>query len=703
MQQGIFESPIQNGVPVLASDVLRTRNSQVEFLPIDQQAALVINEDTEFSIPAIDSLAGQNNPYAIALSEGKIRAIVSPGTTPIQVNLGTTQIRAQSGEFIAAYNADKSIEITAYYGEIFVTDATNNIATTVPAQSALIIRNGVAQSIGQSTDQLVEKTNELPFYAIPIAKMPGYQQTLPPELIDNKEIRMVNKQDLGDEFDVSQYVPNLSDTFGLTMNVGALTIGEHSYGFATVQPTLNFESFRAAFNIGAGIRTGAVIYENDEFNMESVYRPRGNFEWDFGTTYFAEGDTLNGVFDVINDVLLKIHVLEIFDVYDPFYMRIGVLEPIYVGNGSLVFGFTNTPDYPAGRQSGLYLSTTTERIEFSVFAESITPFSLYGGRFAFQSTRKASSLKIGLTVIADFGLSRVIMGVPEGTPADFINPANPILEYQIARVLSQGYLASGIDFQLPIIFPNSSVFNLTIEGNLLFPFSYDGFTFDFASNSIWDPTTKSTPGLSGLVGFSGEATINNNFILSYLASFQYLGSIALPHIITNDYDRNRLFLVKNFMRLNFVDDGIASQDHLTAIGSYSFGFGFNLRLQSKLGFSVAASYFLPATIQNGGLNIDGNHELTLNIDVAPDSWPVGITVYSNFYDVLGVFSGSVPFFSEYTDMGASITIDPYPYLSFEVRGGVTLLEQLDGHYEIDTATGQFVTGGSLLFLITLRI
>lgn len=690
-QQGVFTVPIQKGLPLLSLDSVATDNSQLEFLTVGENTALVINEKTEFTLPDQDSQPGIGSTMPILLSQGKLRTIVASNANPINIDLGSTRVSATYGEFIVGYNDDNSIEVTSYYGDIRVTDPENGIDELVTEQSAIRISNNIVSYLEQDIDQLARKINEIPFQGTNIRAIPGYQEIVPPErTIDGlvtAGTRLKNTFEDGALFGAQEWIPNPDKAFSLRMNVGLITIGEHSYGSANMQPHIRTKNFRATFNIGFAIRSGT-----DATDPTNWYRPWGNLEWDFGATHFKT-DLLKGTFDLINDVLLKINILEVYKDSDPFYLRLGTLDPLYVGTGSLIGGYTNSPNYPFKRRSGAFLNANLNTFGFFVFAESITNKSLYGGRFYLNPRGKTSKAQFGLTLIADLGLSTVLDGLSDGA----------LREYQVAKNKETGYLAGGIDFWMPIIFPTSSVLNIVIDGNFYFPYNIEDGVYTIANNSIWEPSTKSVPGLASLIGFGGENSKEKNVSVSYLFSFQYLGSITLPRTIGPRYDRNRLFLIKNFVALSEINEGLATQEQDNTISAYSFGLRFDLGITGNFGYSISASYFLPMTIENDILNVEGRHELYFNFDLHPETWPFTLSVYANFHDVVKTFTGEVPFLHEYTDIGASLIASPFDYLSFEIRGGLSLLEDTDGYYTIDPTTNRFASGGTLLFLINLHI
>ncbi len=704
LQEGSFLTEALEGTPLFELDTITTQESQVEFATTNGNSALVLDDNASITLAEFSDIEQMTYSPAITLTKGKIRTIVASDETPLEMSLGTASIYSDSGEFIAWYMDDGSIEITAYYGTIIITDEIFGIDQIIPNMSSIVIRNGIVETLEEEPITLARKMIEIPFRTLEISNIPGYQETFSPEYLaeieKGAEVELVRVSEGTIIYDPEEWMPTVDPALFFESTIGSLTVGEYSYGIAALKPSINLERLRLKLHLGVGVRAGT-----DATDFQNWYRSRGNFEWDFGTSYFAT-DLLTGVFDLLTDLSLKIEYLEIFSRQDPIFFRIGLIENIREAMGTFYGGFTNAPNFPIAKQSGLFLDVNLDYTGFKFFTESFSNESLYGGRFYFRpGGRSIASAELGLNFLADLGLSKVVRSIPDGTPEELTDTTNPLRAYQIAKSLNLGYLAAGVDIRLPVVFPTTSEFNLVIDGNVVLPFTNNELGFVVSNNSVWEPSSESFPGISLLAGFAGTSDLTGEVIFNYLFTAQYLGSLMRPQLLVNEYDRNRLFLINKLVAITDTDatGAFTDEEALATIRDYSIGARFEAGVKTRPGFSALFTYFLPAKVKPNEITFEGLHEMYLNISLESPDFFFKFSVYANLYDVLGTLSGVTPFISEYTDLGATFAIQPYEYLSFETRIALSMLEDLEGLYMANLEENRISNGGSLLLLINIRL
>jgi hypothetical protein len=183
----------------------------------------------------------------------------------------------------------------------------------------------------------------------------------------------------------------LKDVLGF--EIGSVTINGITYSKATIQPDFDLGDVKFGLYL-------PVIYTDDLFNPNDWYKPAGNNEWSFGSEFFANEEYLEGSLDLLQDFALKFKYFQYGDEFDPFYIKVGNLNNMMLGHGSLwCTTFANDADFPAVRQLGLNTKLWLDWFGIELLTDNdLSDPGVVGGRLLFGN----DSTHFGITTVADF-------------------------------------------------------------------------------------------------------------------------------------------------------------------------------------------------------------------------------------------------------------------------------------------------------------
>lgn len=190
-----------------------------------------------------------------------------------------------------------------------------------------------------------------------------------------------------------EWVKALKEMIG--MEIGSITIGEHTYAKAVIQPTFKIGDLKMALYL-------PIIYEKDMFDPDLWYKPKGNNEWSFG---LDQSDPIDGVGDFLSDLFLKIKYVQWGEMRDEVWFKVGNVDDFTVGHGLIMNNYSNASDFPAIRRIGINLGLDFEKYGFEFInndiSEIITSPRIFGARGYIRPFAPAFPLAFGLTCIAD--------------------------------------------------------------------------------------------------------------------------------------------------------------------------------------------------------------------------------------------------------------------------------------------------------------
>jgi hypothetical protein len=376
----------------------------------------------------------------------------------------------------------------------------------------------------------------------------------------------------------------------LGFEIGSVTINGITYSKATIQPDFDLGDVKFGLYL-------PVIYTDDLFDPNDWYKPAGNNEWSFGSDYFANEEYLEGSLDLLQDFALKFKYFQYGDEFNPFYVKVGNLNNMMLGHGSLVYNFANDADFPAVRQLGLNTKLWLDWFGMELLTDDLSDPGVVGGRFMFGN----DSTHFGVTTVADFqpmaGSETIELG-----GSVFGDAGNPIL------------LAFGVDLQL--FKAELGVLDMItyIDAGSSIPYLRDPHTFLIYN---WDAGLQTdyifNDGMLTNYGINAGAYGKMLGFIDYRMEFQYYKGAYQPQLFGANYDRLKAqTIVQQLSYTGILDDaGRMEENEKTKIGVFgSAGFNILDMLEMK------AAYKWPWGIEPDGTLFVGDEdyfELSLEI------------------------------------------------------------------------------------------
>ena len=305
-----------------------------------------------------------------------------------------------------------------------------------------------------------------------------------------------------------------SSPFSFGATVGAANINGVTYTQIILNPDLNF----GKFGIGLDV--------NLEFDQEGKIRAG---EWDSWQA-------------VVN----KIRYIRFGNKGEKFFFKVGNLNDVSVGHGTIMNGFSNNIYYPDTRMLGIQFDIDFKWFGFESFTENFLDYDILAGRFYIRPLKILKSkipiiknLEIGFTYAKDF---------------DNLNPyANATnqkdkYKYSDDSASSDEIYVYGIDAAIPL--PNLGIISWTVFAD------YNWI------NKMGEGFTAGVMGkLLGFINFRAEYNrLGKNYVNNYFDYF-YLAERADKYTsLTNQtkaYNGWKLAVWKNFK--------IKEQDDLTVL------------------------------------------------------------------------------------------------------------------------------------------
>lgn len=171
--------------------------------------------------------------------------------------------------------------------------------------------------------------------------------------------------------------PSVPPAFSFGATVGTEIIDGVSYMALGLQPELVLGKFGVGLDV--------------TLRLDSSFRPYRP-DWDHWT-----------------DIVAKINYLRWGRKRDPLFVKVGLLDEVYLGHGSLFYRYSNKVFLPAVRRIGLQFDVDLKAVGWELFADDILDLRILGGRFyarPFHASRMflLNRLAFGLSGAADIRL-----------------------------------------------------------------------------------------------------------------------------------------------------------------------------------------------------------------------------------------------------------------------------------------------------------
>jgi len=581
------------GMEIPVGTTIQTGDSSAELQLVPNGTIIRLNSGTTFVIEDLQGLRGgtSNN---FALLSGRMRSVAAKLSGQQQ----SYSIRTPSavggvrGTDFAMF-VGKTLEglatdwICVQEGEVSFTNLTTGQSIPIKAGQFADALQPVFQAVNATPERLQEIFNSVPFQRLNPSEVPG---AVPVASTAAPPVTPTNTEQPGEEGAAEEDKPAGSDPVSdflanvLNMELGAVTIGETTYSKAVLQPNIALDGFKLGLYL-------PIIYTENLFDPNDWYRPAGNYEWSFGTDASFGDRWWERVFDFSSDLALKIKYLEIGKQnYSPWYLKVGSLNSMTIGLGTLMRNFANDEEFPAVRRIGFNAGVDFGGFELETVFDDLANPQVMGGRIAFSPLAEDTPLFGAL----EFGVQGIVDVRPAANAEDIGATGDPL------------FIGMGADVIL-------AKFDLGV-GNALFyadfgtfaPYyrnttaTYANLPVGFASKAFYDNELKNFGWSAGVFG--------NILIVDYRFDFRMSKGIYKPQVFQATYNRTKVqYLTEINTYLNNAYAGVpnASDDYYVT-GIYGEA-SANILDRATLNLS----YLWPWYVEDGQLKYSENDLLSI--------------------------------------------------------------------------------------------
>ena len=495
-------------IPV-GSTVVTYEGDFAEILLKPNGTILRVSENTNFRVEGLQGRAGEpQNTFSVAV--GKFRAVVAKGDKARYSFKSNTAVCGVRGTDFGLVVLPTQSEIAFVVDGVI--DFTNAAGRTIQVTAGMMA-DALApafQATAASPAAMAGYLKGLDFKKLLKSSVQGYEAGQAPAQAEQAQAAA--------EAAKETFVSKLMYLLG--MEIGSVTIEEQTYAKAIIQPRFAFGKWKMALYL-------PVIYKSNMLDPQDWYSPRGNDnEWSFGAD---QHDWVDVGKDFVADLFLKIRYLQYGEQRDPFFFKLGNLNNITIGHGTIMRNYANDSDFPAVREVGLNLGVDREKFGFEAMVNDAAAAQIFGGRFYYRPLAPGFPLALGLTALTDID--------PDKEEAY----GRPIL------------LNAGLDVDFPLIETERLKMILFTDVGAMAPYFREevpayAISSGFASEAIWDGSKPKNWGLAaGILG--------NILPLQYRLEFRWSDGTFRPAFYNSMYERNRQQYAKDIVSyLAYPDD-----------------------------------------------------------------------------------------------------------------------------------------------------
>jgi len=233
--------------------------------------------------------------------------------------------------------------------------------------------------------------------------------------------------------------------FKLNGEIAAITIDGETYSQIIMKPEINLKKFGLGLDL--------------------------NFEID------KDGNIREGEWDSWQAVVNKIRYLRLGELGSKFFFKIGNLESVSIGHGTIMGGFSNNIFFPDIRMLGIRLNLDFGLFGFESFVDNFLDYDIFAGRVYIKPLRKS-----GIPI-----LKRIALGASAAIDLDNQNPlvtGKNKYEYADASNSTNDLYVYGLDIDLPM--PSLGILTWTFFADYVtINRQGSGLTTGFAGKLIW--------------------------------------------------------------------------------------------------------------------------------------------------------------------------------------------------------------------------
>ena len=593
------------GQVLALGSTVRTGSANVEIRLDPNGTIFNLGENTVFVINAIQGKQ-ESEETSLSLFSGRLRTVAARlGRDNRYVVNTPTSVCGIRGTEILNTVLENENSILCKSGLVDVVSISNPAnRTQISANMRVDTGAALFSPVSLPAQEINAAFDALPFRKLNPLNVPGQIQPTP-EQGEESEKTALESESLEEspepappapaDLPVEKQVPpakeptKLEQWFSDHMNltVGSLTINGETWAQATAQPVIISDKIRLGLYL-------PIVYQENFLDSRDWYQPEGNNEWSFGRDQSGMKDIF---FDINRDLWLKVNFFEYGDQkWDPFYLKVGNLETMSLGHGSLVWNYSNNTSFPAVRMAGINAAVTLGGLQLEALVDHTPSPSLMGGR-----------VQIG-------------KGKPFSPGAAAVVDMSPAAEADNPESLGNPYLVGGT-LDLEFFSFSTTLLKLFSYGDIssvipLYRNQPEETSFNTSDpfKLIWDGEELSNFGVKA--GISGKVAL-----LDFILDLRYEDGLFRHNLFDNLYQRNRLI---RLVQMNHYLENPENTD--SSLGVFGEG-GFRL-FQEKI--RLSASYLWPWELEGKELTLSDDDYFRLALEISRGTIP--------FYNLSGSIS-----------------------------------------------------------------
>jgi hypothetical protein len=590
-----------------------------------------ISENTNFTVQGLQG-RDKSDENVFAIAHGKFRAVVAKGRGDRYRFQGPTAVCGVRGTDMGmlvergvrevAFVLDGAVDYTNAAGQQIALQAGQLADAMAAAFQALALTPAMVSQYGQDLEFVELSKEDVSGYAP--APETGAEEPTPEERAKAKEAQDTM---LGKAMQI------------LGIEIGAVTIGDQTYAKVIAQPRFSLGKFKFALYL-------PVIYQSNMLDPDDWYRPDGNYEWSFG----ADQDRWDRIArDFVTDLFLKFRYIQYGEQRDPFYLKLGNLNNITLGHGTIMRNYANDSDFPAIRRVGLNVGGDIKegKAGYELMVNDAADPEIFGARFFFKP---AASLPLAV------GLS----GVTDTRPDVDRLYGDPLL------------INGGLDLDLPLIEKEILSIIMFADVALMLPYYREPVgTVDegLAWDAVWDGEELRNWGFAtGLFG--------NILPIDYRLEFRYEKGTYKNAFYNSLYDRLRAdYAAELSVYLNDPDNPVYNTQTMGIYGEA----GFTIE---KI-FYLEAGYLWPWYVNDTGGVDKPDDYIHVKAGIIRGLLPIYASIaYDRTRFVPDIQDGSFDWFNEKTVLSGELVYPVAPMLDL---AAVVASNYLDGENYISVS------------------
>ncbi|MFO7848905.1 MAG: FecR family protein [Spirochaetia bacterium] len=442
----------------------------------------------------------------------------------------------------------------------------------------------------------------------------------------------------------------------LGFEIGTVTMNGRTYSKAVIKPRLELGKLKMSLYL-------PIIYRNNLFDQNDWYEPRDNNEWSFAGDQDWKNEPADSAADLARDLALKIHYIQWGEQRDPFYFKIGNLDNMSLGHGSIMKNYANDKDFPSIRRLGFNMGVRGESGGFETVVNDFTEPYIFGGRLFFTPLGK---LSFGVSAAGDID------------PLSAANLGDNAEEPGLADLESMSFIATGVDVELPVLendllsivpYTDAAVFIPEKDGDYYYDILYD-------SSENFSYKNFRNYGLSaGILG--------NIAMVDYTLEYRYYNGLFHHSFFGPNYERVRgTYAEEVYSYLDAWDNNEPHRADETTMGIYGDA-------QATLfnAFAFSAGYMWPWQSVDMDNPADFGDELSISLQILPDVIPViglhGKIGYRRANFVPMILHDELSFFDSYAAFSGEVVYPLGPTIDLAAVFSTSMRREDDGSLYFD--------------------